>query len=361
MVPLGERGPAFRPEQDYFSVSLVAIHLPGGGFGTQKFAPVVWSSLKHVAMDGERTLVGVFPTAETGRPEFGRNDRVEVFDLQLTPRIIAREELTVEFTLGKMKEKDYVAGALKVVSELATSPAATFVSQVVPVVAVGKAIVEGVVQTVDRLSASLNELLDNDKLQSLGRFVGTLRAPMPSGLIAFMDASEGETARFDPARNMLVNAAGPLKSAYAVLRLQCDPTRPDWMLLPDLNQAWTRIRDAALNGGDIKKAIEFFRVTAVTSPDYSAFTRCQERHIDGHALGRRAGLDMFPRQVGVAELPYPSPQRARQGCTSFVELHYVGDVSEFGELELIGQPAELGVRRLLFKPGPFQRRPDLDK
>lgn len=267
MVPLGERGPAFRPEQDYFSVSLVAIHLPGGGFGTQKFAPVVWSSVKHVAMDGEHTLVGVFPTVQTSRPEFARNDRVEVFDLQLTPRIIAREELTVEFTLGKMKEKDYVAGALKVVSELAASPAATFISQMVPVIAVGKAVVEGVVQTVDRLSANLNELLDNDKLQSLGRFVGTLRAPLPSGFIAFMDASEGETVRFDPARNALVNAAGPIKSAYAVLRLQCDPTRPDWMLLPDLNQAWARIREAALDGGDIKKAIEFFRITAVTSPD----------------------------------------------------------------------------------------------
>jgi hypothetical protein len=268
MVPLGERGPNFRPEQDYFSVALVAIHLPGKGLGAQKFAPVVWSSIKHIALEGEKTLVGVFPTATADQPDFARKDRVQVVDLQLTPRIIAREELTVDFTLGMVKEKDYLAGALKVASELAASPAASFVSQIVPAAAVARKVVDGVVQTADRIAQALGELLDADKLQALGRYAGTLRAPVASGLVAFTDAREEIGGmQFDAASNQLVNANGPLKSAYAVLRLQCEATRPDWMLLPDLNQAWTRIRDAALNGGDIVGAIELFRITAVTSPD----------------------------------------------------------------------------------------------
>ena len=268
MVPLGERGPNFRPEQDYFSVSLVAIHLPGKGFGAQKFAPVIWSSLKHIALEGEKTLIGVFPAATADKPDFARNDRVQVVDLQLTPRIIAREELTVDFTLGMVKEKDYLAGALKVASEMAASPAASFVSQIVPAAAVAKKVVDGVVQTADRIAAALGELLDTDKLQALGRYTGTLRAPVASGLVAFTDGREEVGGmQFDAATNQLVNANGPLKSAYAVLRLQCEATRPDWMLLPDLNQAWTRIRDAALNGGDIVGAIELFRITAITSPD----------------------------------------------------------------------------------------------
>ena len=29
MTPLGDRGPTLRPELDYFSVALVAVHLPG--------------------------------------------------------------------------------------------------------------------------------------------------------------------------------------------------------------------------------------------------------------------------------------------------------------------------------------------
>lgn len=268
MVPLGERGPNFRPEQDYFSVSLVAIHLPGKGFGAQKFAPVVWSTVKHIALEGEKTLVGVFPTASADKPDFACKDRVQVVDLQLTPRIIAREELTVEFALGMVKEKDYLAGALKLAGELASSPAATFISQILPAAAVAKTVVDGVVQTADRVMQALGELLDADKLQALGQYAGTLRAPLASGLVAFTDSQEEVGGlSFDAASNQLVNASGPLKSAYAVLRLQCDATRPDWMLLPDLNQAWTRIRDAALNGGDIVGAIEYFRITALTSPD----------------------------------------------------------------------------------------------
>jgi lysozyme family protein len=273
MIPLGERGPNFRPEQDYFSVSLVAIHLPGRGLG-QRFAPVVWSAVKHVAPEGEKTLVGMFPAAQSDRPDFARNDRIALMDLQLTPRVIAREELTVEFTLGMVKEKDYLAGVLKLVGEIVKSPAAAFISQIVP----AGAALNGAVQTADRLAQDLNELLDSNKLQALGRFIGTLRAPVASGLIAFTDArEEAAGVQFDAASNALVNAKGvPLKSAYAVLKLRCEPTRPDWMLLPDLNQAWMRIRDAALNGGDVLGAIDFFRVTAVTSPDLT--------HIDAQRL-----------------------------------------------------------------------------
>lgn len=268
MTPLGDRGPTLRPELDYFSVALVAVHLPGSLLNTSKFAPIVWSSVKYLTMDGEKALIGLFPTADSSRPEFARNDRVEVMDLQLTPRIIAREELTVEFTLGAVKEKDYLAGALTLVTELATSPAAAFISQIVPHGAAVKGAVQGATETIDKLSQNLNALLDNDKVKSLGRFISTLRAPLPSGLVAFVDDREDlKNLTFDPKRNALVASNGPVKSAYAVLRLQSEPTRPDWMILPDLNQAWARIREAALNGGDVAGAIELFRITAVTSPD----------------------------------------------------------------------------------------------
>jgi lysozyme family protein len=147
---------------------------------------------------------------------------------------------------------------------LASSPAAAFISQIAPAAAMART----VVQAADKLAHALGELLDTDKLQALGRYAGTLRAPVASGLVAFTDSREEVGGlSFDAASNQLVNASGPLKSAYAVLRLQCEATRPDWMLLPDLNQAWTRIRDAALNGGDIVGAIDFFRVSALTSPD----------------------------------------------------------------------------------------------
>lgn len=265
MAPLGDRGPAFRPEQDYFSVALVAVHLPGKLLNTSRFAPVIWSSVRHFAPDGERTLIGMFPSPDAGRPDFSRNDRVEVLDLQLTPRIVSREELTVEFTLGAIKEKDYLAGVLDVVNELASSPAAAFLSQVAPV-AVG--VVQGGVQTAQRLNQTLDRLADGDKLQTLGRFAGTLRAPLASGLIAFADIRDDvRDLRLDAATNQLVGANGPIKSPYVVLRLQCESYRPDWIALPDLNQAWSRIREAALGGGDIGGAIEFFRITAVTSPD----------------------------------------------------------------------------------------------
>lgn len=272
MIPVGEPGPVFRPEEEYFSVALVAVHMPAGGFwGSQKFAPVVWASVTHYAFDGEggrKRLCGMFPATQQDRPEFARNDRVTVMDIMLAPRMVAREELEVDFTLGSVKEKDFLAGALKTAGDIASSPAASFLSQFVPG---GAAIVEGAkgaTNTASTINTSLSELTDADKVRSLGRYLRRLRAPMPSGLFAFIDKSVSATGlKFNAATNVLSNSAGPIKAPYAVVRLQCETTRPDWMTLPDLTQAWTRIREAKINGGDVVTAIEHFSLTAMTSPD----------------------------------------------------------------------------------------------
>lgn len=264
MAPVGEPGPVFQPGQDYFSVSLVAVHLPGKLLNSAKFAPVIWASLKHAAWDGERTLVGMFPASQSDRPTFARNDRVEIMDLQLTPRVISQEEMSVDFTLGAVKEKDFIGGALAVAGELAASPAASFFSQLAPAVAAAT----GAIQTADAVKKQLDALLDQDRLQALGQIVTTLRSPLKSGLYAFTDSEEkAKDIRFDSASNTLVGPKGSLKSAYVVVRLQREDSRPDWNRLPDLNQAWLRIREAALSGGDIAAAIKSFRVTALTSPD----------------------------------------------------------------------------------------------
>jgi lysozyme family protein len=262
--PLGEPGPPFQPGDDYLSVALVAVRMPAGGLGTSKFAPVIWASLRHAGWDGERSLIGLFPNHQAGRPEFARNDRVEVMDLQLTPRVVSQEEVSIEFTLGAVKEKDYLAGALALAGELAASPAAAFVSQLAPAAAVAR----GAVQTAQAVSKQLAALLDQDRLQALGQFATTLRSPIRSGLFAFVSAEEkASQLRYDGASNQLVGPKGPIKSAYVVIRLQRDASRPDWGALPDLNLAWSRLREAAVSGGDVAAAIRMFRVTALTSPD----------------------------------------------------------------------------------------------
>lgn len=272
MIPVGEPGPPFRPEHEYFSVALVAVHVRAGGFlGSQKFAPVMWGSVTHYAFDGEngrKRLCGLFPAAQQDRPEFSRNDRVTVADVLLIPRIIAREELEVDFTMGTVKEKDFLAGVLKAATDIASSPAASFISQIVPG---GAAVVEGTksaAAAATSVNDSLNGLLGSDKIQSLGRYMRRLSAPMPSGLFAFVDRKmEGARLTFDAATNTLRDADGPVKGSYAIVRLQREATRPDWMTLPDLTQAWQRIREAKINGGDVAKAIELFALTATTSPD----------------------------------------------------------------------------------------------
>jgi lysozyme family protein len=343
MIPLGERGPQFRPEQTYFSVSLVSVHMPGQLLNTSKFAPVVWASIKHFAFDGEKSLIGLFPTADAARPEFGRNDRVEVMDLQLTPRIVAREEITVDFTLGAIKEKDYLAGALTLVSELASTPAAAFLSQFAP--AVGAAVQSGV-QIADKVTQNLNGLLDNDKLKALGKFVGTLRAPMQSGLVAFTETRAGDKdIRFDAGRNMLMSGGSPLKSAYVVLRLQCEETRPDWMTLPDLNQAWTRIREAALSGADIPDAIKLFRVTAITSPD---LTRA-----DADRLVAAAEQKFAPVMAG-AESGAGDPGEMAESLQFFLDAQ----APEAGAESMILSPLGAAVTAAV-APAKFQRALDL--
>ena len=271
MVPVGEAGQPFRPEHDYFSVALAAVHMPARGWGSEEYAPVVWSSVTHYAFDsenGRKRLVGMFPVPQGDRPEFSRNDRVTIMDILLVPRIVAREELEVDFTLGSVQEKDFLAGVLKAAGDIASSPAASFVSQIIPGAAV---IVEGA-KTASAagtsVNDSINEMMGADKVQALGRYLRRLRAPIGSGLFAFVE-KKYETGRlvFDETSHVLSDAAGPLKSPYAVVRLQCEATRPDWMTLPDLTQAWNRIREAKIGGGDVVAAVKHFGLTAMTSPD----------------------------------------------------------------------------------------------
>jgi lysozyme family protein len=111
-------------------------------------------------------------------------------------------------------------------------------------------------------------MLGLDKVQALGRYLRRLRAPIGSGLFAFVDNRvDAGKLRFNEATHVLSDANGPLKSPYAVVRMQCEATRPDWMTLPDLTQAWNRIREAKIGGGDVVAAVKHFGLTATTSPD----------------------------------------------------------------------------------------------
>lgn len=272
MVPVGAAGPSYRPDQDYFSVALLAVYMPANGFlKLSRFAPVVWASVTHSAFDGEngrKRLLGLYPGTGSDRPKFARDDRVALVDLQLVPRMIAREELDVDFTLATVREKDFLAGILKAAADLAASPAATFVSQIVPGAVGVTGIAKGAAQAVTSVKASIDELLDSDKLKSLGRYQQTLRAPMASGTFAFIAAGESaQGLTFDPHTSQLTNSKGPITSPYAVIRLMCETSRPDWMSLPDMVQAWNRIRETKIAGGDVAAAIEHFRLTAQTSPD----------------------------------------------------------------------------------------------
>jgi hypothetical protein len=53
--------------------------------------------------------------------------------------------------------------------------------------------------------------------------------------------------------------------------------------------------------------------------------------------------------------------RAGQSGAGLIQLHHVSDICKLRKLELIGQPAELGVWGLLFEPGSFECRPDVDE
>ncbi len=272
MVPVGPPGAPFRPDETYFSVALLSVHMPGGGFmAMSKFAPVVWASVTHNAMDGEngrKRLLGLYPTEGDGRPKFAREDRVTLVDLQLVPRIIAGEELDVDFTLAKVREKDFLAGILKTASDLATSPATSFVSQMAPAAAGVATVAKAATDTIGSLKTNIDDLLDADKIESLGHFKQTLRSPSPSGVFAFIRDTEDRTGLTHNANtNKLSNAKGPITSPYAVVRLQCEVNRPDWMALPDLVKAWTAIRETKIARGDVIAAIENFRLTAETSPD----------------------------------------------------------------------------------------------
>lgn len=332
LFPVGEPGPNIRPEQDYFSVAVLAIHMPSRGFNASKVAPLIWSTVSHHDPDGQKKLVGLYPAESSELPEFSRNDRVTVTDQPLTPRTVAREEIGLDLAFGAVREKAFRQGALKRAWDLASS--SNFVSQIVTR--------NRSLPTVDAFADAMNELINDNDVVMLGRMMLTLRSPLRSGVFAFVSRSENTAGlKYDQATHTLANARGPIASPYAVLRLVAEVTRADWMRLPDLIQAWELIRQKSINGDDVVAAIERFRLTALTSPDLTRadaeeLTRAaqlkfahvlageaasdeslydKERSLD-HAFGRSIGTDLStPDASGLDAVSGPVPAYLAPGLS----------------------------------------------
>lgn len=272
MVPVGARGVAITPDEDYFSVKLVAIHVPATGLlGMSKNAPVVWSAITYFAFDGEngrKQLLGLFPLPNDERPQAEGNYRVTGHNVQLTPRIVAQPELTLNFTLASMREKDFLAGILKTASEIATSPVATFVSQIIPGATAVANAVDGAAKAADSVRSSLDELLDGSKLKTLGWDQTTLKLPAEAGMFAYVGGQHTKGAlKYEGLEHGLTLNGESVKSPYVVVEVLSEKRRPDWMTLPDIAQAWTRLREARIKRAGVDDAFETFRLTALTSPD----------------------------------------------------------------------------------------------
>lgn len=277
MTPIGDRGPELRPGEDYLSVKLLAINMPPGGFlGLSRFTPVAWATIGFNAIEGEngrKELVGLYPAENDGAPDFTRKHLTRVYNKQLVPRLVAQPQLDLSFALASMRYRDYLKDILKVASEIAKSPATTFVSQIVPggaaVTATVAATVDAAATAADSVRTSIDGALEGSALRLHGRDDTMLELPRDrAGVFAYVaqkHATDG--LKFDAASGVLTQGGKALKAPYAVVELLCEQTRHDWMSLPDLAQAWTRLREARIKRDGVEEAFEIFRLTALTSPD----------------------------------------------------------------------------------------------
>lgn len=276
MTPIGDRGPPLRPGETYLSVKLLAINMPAGGFlWLSRFTPVAWATIGFNSIEGEngrKQLVGLYPSEADGAPQFTRKHLTRAYNLQLIRSLVAQPKLDLSFALASMRYKDYLKDILKVASEIAKSPATTFVSQIVPG---GAAVTAGVAATVDAAATaadsvrtSIDDALEGSALRLHGRDDTTLELPRESGVFAYVAQKHAAGGlKFDQASGVLTQGGKALKAPYAVVELVCEETRHDWMALPDIAQAWTRLREARIKREGVDEAFEIFRLTALTSPD----------------------------------------------------------------------------------------------
>lgn len=272
VTPIGEPGPEIRPGEVYLHLKLLALNLPGGGFlGLSSFTPVVWTSLAFNAIDGDngrKQLVGLYPAPEDGSPEFTQKHLTKVYNRQLTPRVVAQDSMDLSFALGSMRNKDKLKDILKLASEIATSPATTFVSQMVPGAAIVAKTIDGVATAADSVRNSIDEVLAGSALKLMGRLDTTLDPENRSGVYAYIaQAHTAGALAYNERSGVLSLDGNPVKAPYAVVELVCEETRHNWMALPDLVQAWTRLREARIKREGVEEAFEIFRLTALTSPD----------------------------------------------------------------------------------------------
>lgn len=393
----GHAGAPFEPGETYVSVVIKGLCVRRGGVQLGRFAPYVHATLGQPNFDREVRLSGLFapsrgpdtpggaapvegsqvgaPVAPRdqapatsslpestdlpGRveahvrapmPELGfrRQDRVLVFDRQLTPRLVYRGDGPFEIGFGSILERDYFSETLGLVEDVVKTPVAQFVSTANP--ALGQALQSNDIS--DSLSRALDLVRDRKgavQLASLASRLSTFDADggaPDAGLYALVaDSSVGADLDYDADSHGLVDRRGRAYrgAPYLVFELRRETTRPDWGNVPDVNTAW-RMLDQQVRQGDPKGALNAFHTAVFLSPDLVAADSKRIYMAAKRKLAPLMGNAEFfhlPKlaSLGAALKPYfdellaADKLGARDEWQSFLRCHEVMRVNEGGYVD----------------------------
>jgi hypothetical protein len=302
---IGPVGPPVDKDRDYVTVAIKSFRIVNVRRLTTKFYGCVQSRSHYLHADrGLIEYQAVVVPAMIKELDPSNLDAVIQIDKPILGPVPYIGGLSLELGLFSVKSTDLAGPYIDLLTSLSQKAGVGFLAAALPFV--------------EPLRTGADLLFGNNKQSQLEIGLDEAWPTVPTGYRVLMRAPKGKinisALKLDPKDYRLIDAQGmPFKDyAYLVIEISRSQRRDDWMLIPDLKQAWDAIGTAAKAGkqDDAEQLLKQFILISRWSPDL----------VPADA----------ERLAAVASAKLPTLQKTSVISAQKVDRHPLGDFAELG-------------------------------
>lgn len=300
---IGSVGPAVDKDRDYVTITIKSFRIVQVRRWTTKFYGCVQSRSHYYHIDrGLIEYQAVVVPAKLKELDPSNLDAVIQIDKPVLGPVPYIGGLSLELGLFSVKGTDLAGPYIDLLTSLSQKAGVGFLSAALPFV--------------EPLRTGADLLFGNNNQSQLEIGLDQSWTIVPSGYRVLIRAPKGKVnvsaLKLDPADCKLIDAKGtPFKDyPYLVFEISRSQRRDDWMLIPDLKQAWDAIGAAAKAGkqDDAEQLLKQFILISRWSPDLVP--------------------DDAKRLADLASAKFPSLQKASVISAQKIDRHPLGDLAE---------------------------------
>lgn len=279
-------GRAFTVDDCYVEVWIEGFRLSDRRRWATTFVPSTYASMTLARQGSDPATL---TKLSGGNKEMSADDRDRV--ISPSTRVLSAMPwrggaLELELAVFAVKTGNLVAPVLNYVTKVASKAGISLASAVdpfLPLITEGLDLIAGSTEDTE-----VEIAIDTDMTLTTSRISAVIAQPKSISL---------RNISYDPTDHKLLTDGVPLQAGYCVFSIRQVPTNADWGSIEPVKKAWDAIRDAALDGDDVRvaAALQMFRRQVTFCPDLikrdkDSLIRLAEQHVEDTKTPAGAGF-----------------------------------------------------------------------